>query len=135
MIEQNDKMKYFYTFVLAALCFDVFGQTSADVLSPCILEAAAKTLGKDETSTTKNSLSKAIILFQETFANGFDGINGNGAWTVNDNGGDSLWVWVQPGGQGLYANGDATGVTHPRRIQHQHWNPPVHHRRRRVHDF
>ena len=53
------------------------------------------------------------LLFQETFANGFDGINGNGAWTVNDSGGDSLWVWVQPGGQGLYANGDATGVTHP----------------------
>ena len=53
------------------------------------------------------------ILFQETFSNGFDGSNGNGAWTVEDNANDSLWAWVMPGGQGVYADGNATGTTHP----------------------
>ena len=53
------------------------------------------------------------ILFQETFSNGFDGSNGNGAWTVEDNANDSLWAWVMPGGQGMYADGSATGTTHP----------------------
>ena len=53
------------------------------------------------------------ILFSEDFSNGFDGINGNGEWTSTDNGGDSLWVWVAPGNTGYYANGDATGVSHP----------------------
>ena len=53
------------------------------------------------------------ILFQEDFSNGFDGSNGNGAWSTSDNAGDSLWVWVQPGGQGLYSDGAATGSTHP----------------------
>ena len=52
-------------------------------------------------------------LFLEDFSNGFDGSNGNGAWTTSDNAGDSLWVWVQPGGQGLYSDGSATGSTHP----------------------
>ena len=37
------------------------------------------------------------ILFQESFSNGFDGSNGNGAWTVEDNANDSLWAWVMPG--------------------------------------
>ena len=79
---------------------------------PVSLEEAntSRELGKQPQTYLRGG---GTILFQETFANGFDGINGNGAWTVNDNGGDSLWVWVQPGGQGLYANGDATGVTHP----------------------
>ena len=53
------------------------------------------------------------ILFQETFSNGFDGSNGNGAWTVEDNANDSLWAWVMPGGQGVYADGNATGTAHP----------------------
>lgn len=53
------------------------------------------------------------ILFQETFSNGFDGSNGNGAWTTADNGGDSLWVWVAPGGQGQYSDGSPTGSAHP----------------------
>ena len=53
------------------------------------------------------------ILFQESFSNGFDGSNGNGAWTVEDNANDSLWAWVMPGGQGMYADGSATGTAHP----------------------
>ena len=53
------------------------------------------------------------ILFSEDFSNGFDGINGNGAWTASDNANDSLWIWVAPGNTGYYSNGDATGVSHP----------------------
>ncbi|PCJ81719.1 MAG: hypothetical protein COA49_04205 [Bacteroidetes bacterium] len=53
------------------------------------------------------------ILFAEDFSNGFDGINGNGAWTTEDNANDSLWIWVAPGNTGFYHNGDATGVAHP----------------------
>ena len=48
------------------------------------------------------------ILFQESFSNGFDGSNGNGAWTVEDNANDNLWAWIMPGGQGMYADGGAT---------------------------
>ena len=42
------------------------------------------------------------VVYQETFANGFDGSNGNGAWTVEDNeegiNSEEIWVWVAPGG-------------------------------------
>ena len=53
------------------------------------------------------------ILFQETFSNGFDGSNGNGAWTVNDNQDGTLWIWVTPDGQGLYPGEVPTGSAHP----------------------
>jgi hypothetical protein len=58
------------------------------------------------------------VVFQETFANGFDGSNGNGAWTVEDNvegiNSEEIWVWVAPGGLGYYADGTPTGkATHP----------------------
>ena len=59
------------------------------------------------------SLGGGAILFQETFSNGFDGSNGNGAWTVEDNANDSLWAWVMPGGQGMYLDGNPTGTAHP----------------------
>ena len=61
-------------------------------------------------------------LYQETFSNGFDGSNGNGAWTASDDQDGSLWIWVTPEGQGLYFdgastgpsyNGASTGSTHP----------------------
>ncbi len=53
------------------------------------------------------------ILFQETFSNGFDGSNGNGAWSVDQNVETDIWVWVAPGNTGYYADGTATGVSHP----------------------
>ena len=53
------------------------------------------------------------ILFQETFSNGFDGSNGNGAWSVYQNVETDIWVWVAPGNTGYYADGTATGVSHP----------------------
>lgn len=65
------------------------------------------------TLAQSHSLGGGTILFQETFSNGFDGENGNGAWTVEDNANNDIWVWVQPGGQGLYVDGSATGSNHP----------------------
>ena len=53
------------------------------------------------------------ILFEENFANGFAGTNGNGAWTASDNANGELWIWVAPGNTGYYSNGNPTGVSHP----------------------
>ena len=77
--------------------------TQAEVLNSLIA-------GEEARSTQRGG---GNILFSEDFSNGFDGINGNGAWTATDNGNDSLWVWVSPDNAGFYQNGDATGVVHP----------------------
>jgi hypothetical protein len=53
------------------------------------------------------------VLFQEDFANGFDGNNGIGAWTAEDTGGGLIWQYVAPGGDGIYANGTPSGVQPP----------------------
>lgn len=54
------------------------------------------------------------VIFYEDFSNGFEGSNGNGAWTVEDNAGDSLWIHVAGGGTtGFYADGSPTGDDHP----------------------
>ena len=53
------------------------------------------------------------ILFEEDFSNGFDGSNGNGAWTTSDNANDSLWVYVGSDGYGTYRSGSPTGEVHP----------------------
>ena len=70
----------------------------------------ARTAGIEARSTQRGG---GNILFSEDFSNGFDGINGNGAWTTSDNANDSLWVYVAPGNAGFYSNGVATGVSHP----------------------
>jgi len=77
--------------------------TQAEVLNSLIA-------GEEARSTQRGG---GNILFSEDFSNGFDGVNGNGAWTATDNGNDSLWVWVSPDNTGFYHNGDATGVSHP----------------------
>ena len=77
--------------------------THAEVLNSLIA-------GEEARSTQRGG---GNTLFSEDFSNGFDGINGNGAWTATDNGNDSLWVWVSPDNTGFYHNGDATGVSHP----------------------
>ena len=66
--------------------------------------------GEQERSTQRGG---GNILFSEDFSNGFDGVNGNGAWSASDNANDSLWIWVSPDNTGFYNNGDATGVAHP----------------------
>lgn len=54
------------------------------------------------------------VIFYEDFSNGFDGSNGNGAWTVEDSANDSLWIWVSANGAtGFYSDGSATGSDHP----------------------
>jgi hypothetical protein len=55
-----------------------------------------------------------VVLFSEDFANGLDGNNGGfGAWTAEDTGGGLIWQWVDPTGDGYYADGTASGVTPP----------------------
>ena len=68
---------------------------------------------EDDGSCDYESCIDESVLFYESFANGFDGSNGNGAWTVSDNQDGRLWVWVAPDGQGFYPDGEATGSTHP----------------------
>ena len=108
------------TLTLGALC--IFAIASGQRLET--LHSFEHTITEASTSELTNSRLAGIearenqrgggtVLFQEDFSNGFDGINGNGAWTATDNANDSLWVWVAPGNTGFYANGDATGVAHP----------------------
>ena len=88
----------------------IFDQASMPV--PASVEEA-NTARKAGLTALESARGGGAILFQETFSNGFDGSNGNGAWTVEDNANDSLWAWVMPGGQGVYADGNATGTAHP----------------------
>lgn len=52
------------------------------------------------------------IIFQETFGNGLAGVNGNGAWTAEDNQNGNLWIYVGPNGA-TYLDGTSTGSVHP----------------------
>ena len=81
-------------------------------LEPASERAAtiAKQLGAEVKSQARGGGS---MLFQETFSNGFDGSNGNGAWTPSDNQDGSLWIWVTPTGQGQYLDETSTGSAHP----------------------
>ncbi len=88
----------------------IFDQASMPV--PASVEEANASR-KAGLTALESARGGGAILFQETFSNGFDGSNGNGAWTVEDNANDSLWAWVMPGGQGVYADGNATGTAHP----------------------
>ena len=108
------------TLTLGALC--IFAFASAQRLET--LHSFEHTLTAATQSEVANSLlageearstqrGGGNILFSEDFSNGFDGVNGNGAWTTMDNANDSLWVWVSPDNAGFYHNGDATGVVHP----------------------
>ena len=84
-------------------CDDGNALTINDTLVDCICAGEAVVGTGGET-----------ILFQESFANGFDGSNGNGAWTASDNLDGNLWIWVTPEGQGLYSDMvTPTGSTHP----------------------
>jgi hypothetical protein len=53
------------------------------------------------------------VLFYEDFANGFEGNNGTGAWTVEDTGEGQIWQHVDVAGNGYYADGSASGVQPP----------------------
>lgn len=53
------------------------------------------------------------VLFQEDFANGFEGNNTFGAWTAEDTGGGLIWQYVDAGGDGSFADGTPSGVAPP----------------------
>jgi hypothetical protein len=53
------------------------------------------------------------ILFYEDFANGFEGNNGVGAWSVEDTGNGLIWQHVDASGNGAYADGTTSGVQPP----------------------
>ncbi|MEY3009523.1 MAG: hypothetical protein RLZZ314_165 [Bacteroidota bacterium] len=114
----NLNMKHYSLLAGLALCTTaIWAQRPSDVPQTTIPQpvsaeeaAAARAMGVEALNNVRGG---GTILFQEDFSNGFDGSNGNGAWTTSDNAGDSLWVFVQPGGQGLYSDGSATGSTHP----------------------
>ena len=111
-------MKTFSLLAGFALCTTaVLAQRPADFNEAMMPQPASA----EEANASRQAGVKALenvrgggaILFQETFSNGFDGSNGNGAWTVEDNANDSLWAWVMPGGQGMYLDGNPTGTAHP----------------------
>ena len=108
-------MSLFAGFVLctaAAIAQRPANYDQASMPVPASVEEA-NTARKAGLTALESVRGGGAILFQETFSNGFDGSNGNGAWTVEDNANDSLWAWVMPGGQGVYADGNATGTAHP----------------------
>lgn len=82
--------------------------------SPTAVDRAEAQLSLDQgVEALMTQRGGGTILFQETFSNGFDGSNGNGAWSVDQNVETDIWVWVAPGNTGYYADGTATGVSHP----------------------
>ena len=95
----------------------VMAQRPADAniaQSPTAVDRSEAQLSLDQgTEALMAQRGGGTILFQETFANGFDGTNGNGAWSVDQNVETDIWVWVAPGNTGYYADGTATGVAHP----------------------
>ena len=108
------------TLTLGALCIFAFASAQRletlhsfehTLTAATQAEVANSLLAGEEARSTQRGGGN--ILFSEDFSNGFDGVNGNGAWTTMDNANDSLWVWVSPDNAGFYHNGDATGVVHP----------------------
>lgn len=109
------------TLTLGALC--IIASASAQRVNDLhTFEHTLKKASVSEIATSRQAGIEAresqrgggTILFQEDFSNGFEGSNGNGAWTTEDNAGDSLWVYVAAGGDaGFYADGSATGANHP----------------------
>ena len=105
-------LKHIFLALGVSCSIQSFGQNA--VLAP--MKATASEADAARLSGQPNSafsVGGGSILYQETFANGFDGSNGNGAWTVNDNQDGTLWIWVTPEGQGLYPGEVPTGSAHP----------------------
>ena len=108
------------TLTLGALCIFAFASAQRletlhsfahKITSATQAEVANSLLAGEEARSTQRGGGN--ILFSEDFSNGFDGVNGNGAWTTIDNANDSLWIWISPDNAGFYHNGDATGEVHP----------------------
>ena len=105
--------KRFFLSCGVLLALTASGQRQTPVASSTIEAQNAKMLG-EELKLSSNTSGGDIILFQETFSNGFDGEGLNGAWTASDNLDGNLWIWVTPEGQGLYSDmATTTGSNHP----------------------
>ena len=108
------------TLFLGALCLFAFASAqrvnSLHTFEHTITKASEEELINSRLAGVEALASQrggGSILFQEDFSNGFEGSNGNGAWTTFDNANDSGWVYVGANGFGTYSNGNATGVEHP----------------------
>ena len=64
-------------------------------------------------ATTSLRGGGATVVFYEDFSNGLDGNNGIGAMSADDTGGGLIWQFVDPAGDGYYADGSASGVQPP----------------------
>jgi hypothetical protein len=109
-------MKYLITLLItfsAYMCAVSF--CNAQFLYPIIATTQSEANASLQAGIVARSsqIGGGSILFEENFANGFAGTNGNGEWTTSDNANDSLWIYVAPGNAGYYSNGDPTGVSHP----------------------
>jgi len=92
-------MKKLYTLGIAlsmvAFGTQSFAQVNEKTEGPELIKTQEISL---TTKTTKNSLAKGgseTVYWQEDFSNGFDGQDGNGAWTVSEDLG-SLWFVAFP---------------------------------------
>lgn len=111
-------MKHLFSFSLCMVA--ALGLTAQqdwvqrDEPSPSNLHPQAMILGAGQDGRTEVIQSRGgSVVFSEDFSEGFAGSNGNGAWTVEDNGDNSIWLYVAPGNQGQYADGSPTGSSHP----------------------
>lgn len=84
---------------------------------PAPLSAAELQLQRDASAPSAMEVATrggGVVLFSEDFANGLDGNNGGfGAWSAEDTGAGLIWQWVDPQGDGFYADGTASGVQPP----------------------
>ena len=82
------------------------GQRISDMhtfaMMPAGLSDAEATMvrGENESALEVAQRGGGTVLFYEDFANGFDGNNGVGAWTVEDTGEGQIWQHVDVAGNG-----------------------------------
>ena len=112
-------MKKFFTLAACALAFQASAQLAPQmprVASQQELETS-RLLGLEEIARASQSGVRgggSVVVFYEDFANGFDGNNGVGAITVEDTSPETtIWQYVQPEGDGFFADGTASGVQPP----------------------
>ena len=100
--------------VLDVVCWNLCTGCASEPVPGCADPFAINydaTATEDDGSCLYNE--SETLLFMETFSNGFAGDNGVGSWTVEDTGGNQIWVAVGPDGFGTYYDGSPTNAVHP----------------------